>query len=618
MPPLVAAPAAKAAQQNPGDAERATIEVHFAALRDAIAKNDSKAIDLAFAETMQRKLAAGWPNAFAFAALLGRDARELANKGNIAQALRVAEYARDLAPSSLATRALLLRLRSRMPDKDWGTVFREAWTMSKVACSDFLSAAGLAADAAAALIFVLFLLPACLLALLAVQKLRYVAHDLHLLLPSGVPLALSYAIIAVVAAVPLALHLGFLTLVFPLLLISFFHLELSDRLIATACALVLAVSPLLVPGIVDMTLLPSGRAADLYALTRAMASDGMDADAAEIRISHELARKDSAESRVALGLYALRSLDFSTARHHFERATELDAKREDAWVDLGAALAAENKFDEAQEAFEHVASDKNSRNIPGLFNLARMYYRNAGHDSGNQAYNRAQALRPELTHVLLATSRLIGPRFVAQQTLPATDLWNASPYAGDTLVRQRLIGELEPHLTGPIPALSFLIAAAIWILMLSVAGVFVRRLVPSIACPRCGRPICIHTDKDLPDRSLCGQCYHAFVKGDVDSATKIAKELECLRYERRQNRAARVLSLLLAGAGHVWIGKTRAGLPWMIVASVAMVALLFCANILPAPVRMGEPLLASAGVYSALAIWAFVLIMSFLTVRRET
>ena len=586
---------------------------YFAQLRQALKKGDNGAADVAYAVLTQHKLAEGWPNAFVYSSLLLRDA---AVTSDPERALHIAECARDLSPSSLSGHLETIKYRFALSQKDPGKIAREAWVAVKIALSDFLSAATFVANATAALIIVLLLLPTCLLVLLAVRQLRYVAHDLSLLLPKSAPRALSYAILAVLLFVPIALRLGALSVLFVIVMIPFFHEDNRERAVAAFCFLLLAALPLAVPQLAHFVLLPTGRAADLYVLTRGMAGDGLDADAAAIRITHDLARGDNASSRVALGLYAMRTSDFAEAAHHFERATQLSAERDDAWVDLGAAEVALGKFDDAQASFEHAIED-NPDSIRGLFNLARMYYRNAGHDRGNQAYNRAQALEPGLTSTLLTTSRLIGPRFVAQETLPSRELWHATPYANDQLTSARVTQDVEPSLTGPIPPLVFFAAATGWLVLLTIGAALARRAVPSLPCPKCGRPICVHTDKDLPDRSLCGQCFHAFVVGDVDAVTKIAKELECLRYERRRAQISRVLSLVFSGSGHVYVGRVLRGFVWMSAAAVAIAAVLLFGNILPAPVRMGEPLVRTVGLYASLAVLLATIVIAFITVPGE-
>lgn len=586
---------------------------YFSQLSQALKRGDDRAAEIAYAVLTQHKLAEGWPNSFVYTSLLLRDA---AATSDPERALRIAEFARDLSPSSLSGHLQTIKYRLALSQRDPGKIAREAWVAIKIAVSDFLSAASFVANATAALIIVLLLLPTTLLVLLAVRHLRYAAHDLSLLLPRQAPRALSYSVIVVLLSVPIALRLGALSVLFVIVMIPFFHEDTQERVVAALCFLTLATLPLAVPQLSHILLLPTGRAADLYVLTRGMAGDGLDAEAAATRIAHDLARGDNASSRVALGLYAMRTADFSSAAHHFERATQLASERDDAWVDLGAAQVALGRFDEAQTAFER-AIENNPDSIRGLFNLARMYYRNAGHDRGNQAYNRAQALQPGLTSTLLTTSRLIGPRFVAQETLPTRELWRAPPYANDQLTSARVTQDIEPSLTGPIPPIVFTAAAVGWMMLLAIGAALARRAVLSLPCPKCGRPICVHTDKDLPDRSLCGQCYHAFVAGDVDAITKIAKELECLRYERRRAQISRILSLVFSGSGHVYVGRVWRGLAWMTCAAIAIAAVLLFGNVLPAPVRMGEPLLRSVGLYASLAALLASIVIAFVTVPGE-
>ena len=90
-----------------------------------------------------------------------------------------------------------------------------------------------------------------------------------------------------------------------------------------------------------------------------------------------------------------------------------------------------------------------------------------------------------------------------------------------------------------------------------------------------------------------------------------------MRYERRRAQISRILSLVFSGSGHVYVGRVWRGLAWMTCAAIAIAAVLLFGNVLPAPVRMGEPLLRSVGLYASLAALLASIVIAFVTVPGE-
>lgn len=587
------------------------LEASFVAMQKARASRDAPAEAHAFAELIQRKLAAGWPNLFAFSRALERDSEEALARGDAPEALRLAEYARDLAPSSFGARFLLVHTRLQATPKDVGRLLREAVQAIEVGLSDYLAVTLLVANGTTALGFAGLLTCALALVVLALRQVRYVVHDLALLLPGGGNRLHAPLFLLALLLVPVALRIGILPVFFVVLLIPFFHQEPAERRLASLCFVLLLAFPHAVPLVTRAWVATHGKRYDLYSVTRSQ-----DAPKSRDRLLAEIARADAAEVRLALGLYAKRHADNETALVQFRRATELAPHRADAWVNLGTVEFLLGRMDAAQAAFEK-AIEKNPNSIPALFNVARLHFRNVGYDKATQAVNRARVLDSERTNAYVAISRVIGPRYMVEETLSARDLWAASPYPHEQVLATEAAASIAPWLIGPFGAIELSLVGAVWLAVLWALSLAFRRTTLALPCPRCGRAICVRTDKDLPDRSLCGQCYHAFVAGDVETSIRITKERECRRFETRRSRASRLSSLVFAGTGHVLRGRAVAGILGMLLASLAWTALIFSAAALPWPVRVGATPLSIPGVVAAAVALAIVAAIAVLTVPER-
>lgn len=581
----------------------------------AIGRADDKAEQAAFTRLVSSQHAAGWLNLFAHAQVLERKSEEwLATRPELA--LKAATYARDLAPSSVQAQLLVIRSQLANPGTGAGQVFRELARAVRLCVTDFALVTQIASNIAFASVAAVLL--TCFLFLLFsfFKHLRYVGHDVTLLLPSGATYWHGLVLVILLLCLPLSLRLGAVGVAMALFLPPIVHSETRERVLATVAMLVIATMPFTFGAMASLWSLPSGRARDLYDVTR-----GNGAPAAEQRLIEDLPRLDDASVRVALGSALLLRGEYASAKEHLTIATAKHPEQHEAWVQLGVAQFQLSDFQGAQKSFEH-AVDANQNSIPALFDLSRMYFREAKHDQGNQAYNRAQALDPDRTNRLIAVSRSLGSRFLAVDVLPLKALWRAEPYPGERLQRQATEAAMSKvysggSYSGGLPPWVMLIVALVYAVLGWTLAIFGQRAVPALPCPRCGRPVCVHTDKELPDRSLCGQCFHTFVVNDVDTGSRITKELECIRYERRRATLLRVSSVALAGSGHILAGRTLRGLMMLGVTVSMLLVMGFATNTLPLPARWSNSDSSIIGLGIAVGGWMILSLIAAITVPTK-
>ncbi len=540
------------------------------------ASRDEQQLETASAELLQRKYAAAWPNLPALSLVLERDGKQAMALGDHRRARRLFQLARDLSPSLVSPRLWLLSAGLRDSPLAFGGHTREAASALRVALSDHRTAhlfiANLASGAWLSLIIVAF----ATLALIFLRQARYVAHDVSLALPRGTSHVFVYPLFILLIGIPVAFRFGALSVSFVLVWLPFLHGRWRERLSLSLAFAAIVAAPLLIEPLAESWVTTQGRGADLYALTRTNAFDE-----ALQRIERE---PESVERELAIGLALKHRGDTEAALARFEHATKLAPDRADAWTNYGAALFWMERFDDAEAAF-HKAAEIAPASIPALFNISRMFERAGQNQKSSELLARAQTLDPEQVTTLLAIARMVGPRFIAEQMLPNDDLWRAKRHAAESDLARAASHGLLPYVVGGRAVWLFLAAGVAWLALLWLLAIVMRRTELALPCPRCGRPICRRTDKDLPDRSVCGECHHVFVVQDADTALRVAKEVACRRYERRRAQLVTFSSIVLAGSGHILRGRTLSGALLVGFAGATLMLGLVALSVMPLPFR---------------------------------
>jgi len=115
-----------------------------------------------------------------------------------------------------------------------------------------------------------------------------------------------------------------------------------------------------------------------------------------------------------------------------------------------------------------------------------------------------------------------------------------------------------------------------------------RKMFLSAACVRCGRPACRRCNTELPDESVCGQCYHAFKhKEQVDAKSRISKEIQIRHFKLRKERLARFITFILPGVGQLIKERPLRGALFLSVFCCVLVQMLLRDGIMANSVSIG-------------------------------
>ena len=241
------------------------------------------------------------------------------------------------------------------------------------------------------------------------------------------------------------------------------------------------------------------------------------------------------------------------------------------------ALKREGYYQEAIEAYRGIAARLSRPDPRVLINLGNAYYGIKDMEAAKEAYQRSIAIAPlpssyynlsQLHRVMLdftkgdeyflgaaklspeAVTRFTSVagtnpnRFMADETLPPSLVWDYAMKAADY------------SLSGPE-----VFALVLAIAMIPGFSVLNRRLkYRALKCKRCGAVFCTRCSRSVAWGEMCSRCFGSLIKIDeVDARERVAHLLSVYQSQSRRRSTAKLLSCLLPGAGHVYSGKILTG-----------------------------------------------------------
>ncbi len=476
-----------------------------------------------------------------------------------------AELAVALAPDLASAYVALARAHLANEPGQAVAALKDLGAAVSAAAREPRTARAILGDVLAAMLLAVFGAATLLLGLFFLRRARLVLHDFHHLPVVRLATPLQAGFLAlVILALPVALRLGLAALPIMLGLLAARYLEVHERMVATLA-------------LVAIALLPWGaqRASELVAWTGTLAEDvyvlehGADDGRVAARLEARAARGElPAPALLALGRHHKRRGDLQAALRWYQAAGR---SRPDALVNIGNVLFLEGDADGAKAAYL-AAIDRAGADVTSLaaahYDLSKIFLRQSALDQAQEARKKAALEDSALTERYGSDEDFRANRWLIDVPVPPGEI---GPLAADDA--PRAMGDaVLTWLAGPFPSSSWpwiplALALALWPIALAR-----RRLTPSEACERCGRPACQRC-ATVAD-GLCGQCVNVFAKrGVVDPRDRLRKEAQVRRYASTRRLVSRGLALVSGGAGHVWHGEAaRGALVLLVLAFLAAVA----------------------------------------------
>jgi tetratricopeptide (TPR) repeat protein len=517
-----------------------------------------------------------------------------------AEALGRAEVAVSLAPDW--PEAHLARARALLATSTGGLgpALGAAADAGAAALRDPQTVRAFRGDLLAALLAALAAAGLLTLLLPALRALRLLLHDFHHLpLLRGTAGAQATFLALVLLALPVVLGLGPLAVAATWLTFTWLYLSLRERLVASAVLLLLFALPWGAERAAALTVWTGTLAEHVHLIEHGALSD--EEAAAEVKA---LGPAAPAPLLAALGRHMKRRGDLDTALRLYREAAAADPRAAEILVNIGNVLFLEDDLEGARASYlaaqDRAEGDLIARGT-AAYDLSKLFIRSAEMEKSSAARANAEQMAGGFLAGRGSDEDFSANRYLVDVPVSAAKIaaLAASDPAPATLRASAQVALLRPAAGAVWPWVAAGLLALLW--GLSLAG---QRLDPCRRCHRCGRPVCRRCDGATG--RACGQCVNVYEKrGVVEARDQLRKERQVRRYAAWRRAAARALSLLLGGGGHLVTDAPLRGL--LFTTGLAFCAFLvwFWPGVTPPPYPSPHALLGKVAVAVplGLAIW---------------
>ncbi len=538
---------------------------------------------------------------------LVEQARRLYARGDFDHALEILRVARELAPSYgpvyyavgeiywkksgwyfLRTLdAYLLGLSSELEDF--------TWTFAVTGRLLLLVALAIAFG------FLLFLLFA------TVRYLPLLVHDLSERLPEGVSASARAGLwpaVVFVLVLPLLFRVGILWLLLVLAFLLWVYMNRRERIVTVAFFVFLLVSPLTVRTLGNVL------AGSQHPWVKAMATAQQGEITTEVlsTLRQAYGRAPADETVLfALALAEKRVGLLEEARQHYLTLLGRHTRDARAANNLGNVFVGMGDLQGALEAYRRaVAVDPHQ--VTALYNLSQVHRELLQFEEGERRFQEARTADADRVNAYRKLSGVHYNRFVMDEHLTHSELFRKAVALADSRVAEDLWGGMVSGVgMGHFPFVLFP-----YIVGLAAYHLSRSRWPLGYACRRCGRVGC-RICQSLSKETLCSECYQVLIKMEgVEARGRIKKILEIRKHQDRRVNILRLLSFLLPGSGHFYVGAPLHGFLFAVLVIFGVLTWLFWSGVLIAPANLGI----ATPLFWQVAYWAMLVALYFGIVRH--
>lgn len=551
--------------------------------RKALTEFDRNAADALLGAMVEAKQIAGWPNLTTYGIAVARESLAVGATGESARALRLADAATRLAPSRPET--WVARARASF---DSGEPIAAATDLGRAAATIVtdpvelrLRLGNLALAAIAAV-----LVGAFVFAVIALYRHgRELVFGVLQVLPNGATRLQAALIVTAVIATPLLVAVGPVWTVLIWISLPIAYYDRTERVGACLIIAFLAMLPVLLPKATQYLGYPNSRAQDLY-----QAATDMGAEAAAARVRAQ--PKPTPAEIVALGLRERYAGHLGEATRLLELAVEKGMEQPGVYTMLGNLKFAGGDRDGAIAAYQK-ALERDPKHVPALFNISRVYFSMTEHQKAGEAHRAATAVDYEAVETFDREAKQRGPMYMAADDVPRSIFAATNAPAPMVSIASH---DVWRELSGRTIPLWYIGIAVTLCLLVGVVGIFKKtRSTPT---------------------SLTAKTQADIGKSTVEPLQRIRHEIEVHRHSIRLLRMRRVVSIFIAGAGQLMVGRAISGLLFLVVFTTSILMLLVGLDIVPSPVPLAAgPSLLALVIYAGVALVAYL--MSLIDAQTE-
>lgn len=251
----------------------------------------------------------------------------------------------------------------------------------------------------------------------------------------------------------------------------------------------------------------------------------------------------------AAGWMAQRGGDPVAAERHFRRVLTAWPDDDRVLNNLGNALAAQGRSDEALNAYRKAIA-REPRNAAAHFNASQIYTLRYDFQAANEELARASALDFEMVKACQAERAEAKWARLVDQWLAPRVCWRAMRQATFSTTAS---GALPPLWRTRIECTGWgfsLVALLLASASLALGMLFQKRM-PVRRCSNCGRPICRRCVERRREMALCPRCAVTWSRAESPEFGRVLLFQVRRRIQERRDTLFRVLGVLVPGLGYL-------------------------------------------------------------------
>lgn len=252
-------------------------------------------------------------------------------------------------------------------------------------------------------------------------------------------------------------------------------------------------------------------------------------------------------------------------------------------INLGNAYYGFKDMEAAKEAYQKSIG---VTPLPSAYyNLSQLYREMLDFPKGDEYFLGAAKLSPEAVTRFTSIASTNPNRFVVDETLPFSVLWEYAIRSGNI-------------------SLSAVDVPVFFLAVAMIPGFyFLNRKLKyrALRCKRCGAVFCSRCSRTVVWGEMCSRCFVSLVKiEEMDSRERVARLLSIYQSQSRRRNTTKLISYAIPGAGHIYSGKILAGFlfAW---------SFLFCLVLL-----VMNSLFSASGVFPFTQGWITLLVVIFM------
>lgn len=501
-------------------------------------------------EIYQYKLDHGIKNSSIVSAFLLRCSKKYLQQGKINKAIEYGEYAQMLSPDYPP---VYTHLGNVYWVQNRFLIFAmvTGWLNSLLATFNNYPFAIFLLTNFLLFFLVSFLLTIAVFSIISVYKyFKLLIHDVSHFLPLKLPPTSLVLWGIFVFSLPLFFHCSiFLIFFFWLMLLFIYHSKRGQQVVIIF-AFFLLLSPFLIQIISEFFVTTYSR---VYYQLYQVNEDAWDKETEQKLINWTTSHPDDIDALFSLGLIKKREGDYEKAKRCYEKVLEIDPHYHRALCNLGNVLLASKKVNLAIKSYNRCL-EICPTTVEGNYNLSRAYLLKYMFSESNESFNRAKELDAERVDYYSKIYSKNMNRMVIDKTIPLSVFWKKTFKPSQE--KKLFSSYLWDRFFKGIPFSCWYIVLFIFLVFACLIFINHHEFGFSVGCEYCGSAVCRRCRRLVYDDNLCKQCAAIFKdKGDYSISTK-GKEKKVTQIEQFQKRyiiTGKILSMLLPGAGHLWI-----------------------------------------------------------------